>query len=367
MQRLASKYILKDFHKLIYTISVILILSLGEFSDILPFFKYGKYLTFLLFVLLLFESKFKLNKKYFKPDSPLFPFLLIIIINLLYIVRINQFLIIETIILLGAVLPFITGSRLKLNLKFINAAIFIFFFLKIGLNFSLNFSIDAFFMSETSSAETNIFAFVFGLFAIYFLSIKNYKCFLINAIFVFLSFKRITFLGLTIVFFIHFFSLYKLKGIVVLSIIVNFLWLYLSHFITTDIFAEISQKTTDLPPGFLTMGRSTFYEVIWEEFKNNDLIQNLIIGLGGGQTRIIMHEFYGDEAHLLHNDILKIFIEYGILVFSTFVITLYHNKKEIVLLTIFLNISFLTDNTLIYEPVIFLYFLLSYSLRKKIE
>lgn len=347
--------------KFLYTIFVLLALTLPEFSQYFPFLRYGKYITFLIFLILFFESQGRLEKYAFTKNSILLPFLILVIFNFFHLWKLNNYLIIESIILIGAILPFITVKKLQIDIKAINFFLFITFFARNQFNISIDASSEAFLTSQTATAESNVLPFLFGFLSLFFLVKKQYLWFIFNFIFVILSFKRIVFISLISIIFFRLLKLEKFKRVIFLAIIANSIWLFFSYFITTDSFKNLSFDLFNMSPGFLTQGRSTFYEIIFSAFKENTLF-NAIFGIGGGETRrIIENSFYG-KAQLLHNDILKIFVEYGLIVFYIFIYLLYKNKKGILFLTMYLNVLFLTDNTLIYEPVLFLFFILTHSI-----
>jgi hypothetical protein len=352
--------------KNIYTFFSILIL--GGIPIDIPYLRYLKYFTFLLFIFACIDSKWKLDKKALKPSSVIYPFLLLCLFYTLSVWNYNRFLFIDLIIISGAFLPFIFIKKIEINLYAVNVLLFVCFLISSGFSFKLDFSKDAFLLSETSEAESNMLPFLFGLLSIFFFMKKNYLFTILNLVFVILSFKRIVFLSVSVVLLFHFFKFYKYRNITFILILCNLLWLYLSYFITTDLAGDICRKITGLPIGQFTQGRTVRYMYVWENF-TEDPLKHTLFGMGGGQTRILLSQFFYGESLQLHNDIMKVFIDFGALGFLLFVGFLYRNRKKqaFISLTILLNCFFMTDNVLIYEPVLFLYILLSYEILKTQE
>jgi hypothetical protein len=334
---------------------------LGEFGKYNSYLIYGKYLCFIIFIILLFQSNGKINRNSLKMSSIIFPFLMIILMNIIQVFNFSKYAIFETIFLLVSILPFITKAKIQFNPKLIFYLTSLAFLIKNGLEIGITISWESFLKSETSMTESNIFPFIFGFFAIFFLKNGEKKLFILSFLLTILTFKRIVFLSLVISLFIYLTRLDRSRILPYIFVLGNFLWILISYFVTTDLFYDISMEISNLPPAHLTQGRSTVYAFLFDNFKQNPVI-NSFFGAGATQTRIIL-ERLDAGIDLIHNDSLKIFIDYGIPVFILFFFKLIKNNKGAVIFSVFLNILFFTDNTLIYAPVLFLFLLLSEETR----
>lgn len=260
----------------------------------------------------------------------------------------------------SAVLMFLPYNKFKINFKIINV---IFFVLQFSLISSLHIdlSIMAFLKSSTSSAEINAPAFIFPLFFVYFLH-KNDKLMLIlNIIGIIVFAKRIVIISVVVVLVLYFARkyLYKNKRIIInplLFVGANIAFLYLTILFARGEYDYYLQNNTSLSIGELSMGRNTLYRIVGTDFLKSDLIQYLF-GHGTASVLSLLSSFkIGD----LHNDILKIAYEYGMIVFFVFFYLLYRNVRSWASLSLVVmsNIFLFTDNALIYSPVITTFFLI---------
>lgn len=348
--------------KYLYSILILIALAIGEFEGMFSLLKYGKYFTFIIALLICLESEFKVGARKLYSQDFLVPFVFLLLFYLLNVVRSNKFMIIDFIIITGAILPFIFRKSIAINVKFINCLLFGAFFLANGLSFKVSLSQEALMASNVSTAESGIFPFLFGLFAIFFFQKKKYLYVAANILFLVFSLKRIVLFGVIIVIIVLVFKLNKKKGFARLLILGNFTWLFVSYFICTDFFYDLCINTFGLPPAAITLGRSTRFEIVWDYYFHHSLV-GFLFGIGPGMGRILIQNAYDGIPLQLHNDILKVFFDFGIVVFSAFIFMLYRVKPVLIPLVLFMNFLFLTDNTLIYEPVLFLYFLLQQQLK----
>ncbi|MFC3880948.1 hypothetical protein ACFOSV_12200 [Algoriphagus namhaensis] len=338
-------------------ILVVLILILGEFGYLFSFLIYGKYLSLLIFFVLIFQSRFKIRKGVIGINSLIFPFVIIVFLNFVQFFNFSIYPVIESIIILSAVLPFISTTNFNFYPRFVFLCLLVSFFIKTGFDFNLSLSVDSFLKSETSSNETNLFSFIFGFFAIYFFYVKNKTYFVLSVIVVILTFKRIVFISLFITILFSILRLDKLKNMSLLVILSNLFWVLISYVITTDWFFDFSVEFFNLSPGFLTKGRSTVYGLLFDNYEGLNIIP-ILFGFGAAEARISLLS-YDIGISLIHNDVLKLFYEYGVFVFISFFVFLYRNNSKAILFSVYLNCLFFTDNVFIYAPVIFLFFLLS--------
>lgn len=203
-------------------------------------------------------------------------------------------------------------------------------------------------------------SFVFGIYAIYYLSIKKYILHVICLILVAITLKRIVLLGIIVAIVINVlpkriqqssmmqYSVLLISGTVVLGI----------FFLTTGWMDEEIKNITGMNVAQLTLGRTYhYYGVVY------DVLQNpfgVIFGNGVGSAYEKATTAYSGDALTpnLHSDTLKILYEYGILFFIIFFTCLGRWKNTgAQILTIYTSIVLITDNTLIYSNVMFVYIL----------
>ncbi|MBR8537379.1 O-antigen ligase family protein [Carboxylicivirga sediminis] len=223
-------------------------------------------------------------------------------------------------------------------------------------------------MDGFTNIEGNI-SFVFGFIALYYFFKREKLLFLLSLIGILLTLKRIVLLSLFVV--IICYLLPKgLKKIVLnkyLIISLNALVVLFSIFLAQGYWDEMIWNYFGISPEFLTMGRTRIYDTVLRVIDFNDL-KIWMLGTGQGNTTNIL--FASGTEDLLHNDILKLFLEHGIIIWGLFMFFLYKFSKGLqVYVTLFYNILLLTDNILIYPICYFLYLLiyLSFSENDKIK
>ncbi|WP_289029019.1 hypothetical protein [uncultured Algoriphagus sp.] len=333
-------------------ISFFILLSL--ITTYVDFFKYLKFSSLILMIPIIF--KFGLKKNQFKF---LIPFLILIFYSIIRIdlFEFNTFA--QILFWLSAISPFVTIKSFSVNLKVLNIFLFLvplfYFFLN---DITLDFSLSSFLASKTSSVEANfnMFSFLYALFFVYWFTEKNFYFSILNLLFIVLTFKRIAFLVVPFTFFLSVFSISTYNNkLPIILILINLIYLYFSYLLGTYQLNDFIENIFNISSGLLTMGRTGLYEVVLFELKSANIFQHLF-GHGIGSSTSLLME---NDLHMLHNDVLKIYYEGGALVFILFFYFLYyHLNKQQFLLVSSLNFLFLTDNTLIYVPVLFCYFLI---------
>mgnify|MGYP001197436868 FL=1 len=332
-----------------------------EFSE----FKFLRYLIYspaILVILSLFRNKFVLRSFNSKINSINFSFLLIIISGLLHLPILGFSGFSQIFFISIASLPFIINNDFKFNVRYVSL-IFMMSFLILSLysGFSIDFSLLSFLKSETSSLETNQHPFVFGIMALFFLYKRDNLFFILNLIFVIISFKRIVFIGLLFAIPI---VLLERKNIIILRnkrwffLVLNLFYVYIIILFTNGVFNELIEQYTGLSTGHLTQGRNNIFSPIVDQYIDMGIFEKLF-GMGQGFTYDL--SIY-ESANAPHNDILTILIDHGIFIFILF---FYYSYQEVRLFpVIFTNFLFLTDNTMIYTVYIFVLLLLINNLNQ---
>lgn len=314
--------------------------------------RYVKYITLPLLLIIWFasEQRFKL----FVKDYTL-PFLLLLLSPIYSFYNMTIFGYKDIFFIASYLAIFLFFRDIHINVKRINILLAALFILSAMIDSRGYFFVSM--INSYSTLENATFGFIFGFFAIYWMTKKKYVAFVLNAIFLFLSFKKIAFIGLVLVFLIWCLPKRIQKMVVNLPVIisVNILALMLIILFSRGTFDELIMNIFDMSANALSMGRQTLYANVSYEI-TRDLGSFFFMGMGLGTTYSFVAE-YG--AANLHSDMLKIFSELGFLVFIAFICLLYRvATPESKLLAMYLNIIFLSDNILIYVSVMFFYFLL---------
>jgi hypothetical protein len=208
-------------------------------------------------------------------------------------------------------------------------------------------------------------AFLIGIFFFYFLFRKKTALSIISLFLVLVSGKRAV-LGATliaIIFYFIFKKFYKTRSsptmlIGFLGLVANGLIIYFIFIFTEGFFNDWIQAKTGLPVNSLTNGRYNLWGLLIDHFG----VRYFGVGLGSSNN-LLGTLNYSLENPL--NDILKLFLEQGILVFSIWIFLFYYvNSKNIKNLTVvvYSNIIFLTTNVLIYFFFMFTYYLVQLGL-----
>ena len=322
-------------------------------------FKFLRYLIYapvILVIFSLFRNKFVLSSFHFKRNSINFSFLLIIISGFLHLPILGFSGLSQLFFISIASLPFIINNDFKFNWRYVSL-IFILSFLILSLysSFSIDFSLLSFLKSETSSLETNQHPFVFGIMTLFFLYKRDKLFFILNLIFVIISFKRIVFIGLLFAIPI---VLLERKNIIILRnkrwlfLVLNLLFIYTIFLFTTGAFNQAIEQFTGISIGEFTQGRNNILTPVVDYYIEMSIFEKLF-GLGQG----FAYDFSIFEiGHALHNDVLSILIDHGLLIFILF--SYYAYQEVNIFPVVYTNFLFLTDNTLIYTVYIFIFLLM---------
>nr|WP_315473678.1 hypothetical protein [uncultured Rhodoferax sp.] len=208
--------------------------------------------------------------------------------------------------------------------------------------------------SSQSSFESG-FSFIFGMLAIWAAYEKQWRNFLIATIFAFLTLKRIVIIGIFFCVFIQLipkkisFSLLRPAPMILINLLAIAMLLFYGYGYFDHIILEYTGKSANA----FGMGRKVLYSSAAREVINDPL--QFLIGSGPGEAyRLATDGSAWQEKENLHSDVIKIFTEYGILVFSTFVYLLYSSKKtSVMVFAVYTNLLLMTDNTLIYPYYIY--------------
>lgn len=218
-------------------------------------------------------------------------------------------------------------------------------------------------LNNSTVSTESVAAFPIGLFFLYFLFGGDKIYSLISLIFTILSFKRVVLLGVIISLTLYLvLSILKLQihryknytSILLMGI--NFLLVYIVIQVANGNYDELIFNNTGLSANAFLMGRQHLYSKVLKVVDDYSWL-----GGGLGKTWAVLDTN-------LHSDVLKNFIEFGSGLFFlwSFLIYRFNTKTiEMFVLTIYLNVLFLTDNVIIYFDTMFVFYLLQGFLLSK--
>lgn len=330
---------------------IFVFISNMQFMESSLYFKYLKYMSFPFAFVLYSKSKIT------NINPQIVPFLILILSSF---IRINQFStqsLFNIIFYLSGIVLFINNEKFRFPIK---SSLII----SIGLaliylstaNFTFIFGKD---LLNQSNAPASL-SYVIGFVSLLLLLEKKYKLFIISLFILLLLPKRLVLMAIIFIS-IVIFSPRRLKKLILKKyalVLINLAYLFFTFILSSGIFDEFILDITGLSTGHFTSGRTTLYSFIIEE---SNILNNLnwIIGIGeGNTTNLLKGNFAG--IYLLHNDILKIFVEHGIIIFIIFSFLLYKNgNTNQKFISLFYNFLLFADNTLIY-PFAFIFYALSW-------
>jgi hypothetical protein len=211
---------------------------------------------------------------------------------------------------------------------------------------------------NSESPFESVFSFILGFGAIACLIERKWAYFFLALMATFFSAKRIAILGVLVVFAI-FFLPKRLRALCLnryVLIAFNFLYVFIVIAYVNGLFDDYIVMLTGLSADALGMGRQHLYADAVENISDSPF-RFLFFGDGPGsayQTASVVLLNAGKIN--LHNDILKIFYEYGGVALFFFLFFLHSQKRdELKLYAIYFNVVLLTDNCLIYHFFLFAY------------
>lgn len=227
-----------------------------------------------------------------------------------------------------------------------------------------HFTLDV--AASTSTFESG-FSYVFGLLAVWAAYTRRWREFALAFIFALLTLKRIVILGIVLCFVLQFFPRPILRGILrpLPMLLANILFIVVILSYSSGSLNLLIHDLTGQSADQFGMGRQGLYgHVVVDIFR--DPWRFLLVGNGPGE---VYDALKGGMSWVgkgnVHADTLKIFYEYGGVVLAVFVWALYSSRRlGVLLIALYTNVLFLTDNTLIYPYYIFFATLVAASLQE---
>lgn len=225
-------------------------------------------------------------------------------------------------------------------------------------------------ISKSQSSFEGSFSFMFGLLAPFALMEKRYRLFVCCLLMTILSLKRIAVIATISACVFVLLGEKRAKYILnpPVMIILNVLFLIIVLLYGYGVFDGFITELTGQSANQFGQGRRALLSLpATEIFSHPEHF--IFFGQGPGSTYILANKAVGSygTAQRLHSDVLKLLYEYGV-IFSCFFVWLMYSAKSFATRVAFLymNIIFLTDNTLIYAFMLFLFvYLARYMEHKK--
>lgn len=221
---------------------------------------------------------------------------------------------------------------------------------KAGLNFDIE---------KSSSSLEGSFSFLFGLIAPFALLEKRYRLFILCVVMAVLSLKRIALLAIVCASAFVLLGEKRARSILnpPVMITLNCLLLLIVLLYGYGEFDHIITELTGQSSNQFGQGRKALLSIpATEIFSHPEHF--IFFGQGPGSTYILANKGIGayGMGQRLHSDILKIFYEYGLVFYCIFIGLMYSAKRFSTRIGfLFMNVVFLTDNTLIYAFMLFLF------------
>ncbi|WP_367155779.1 hypothetical protein [Methylomonas sp. HYX-M1] len=346
-----------------YAFGIIIIL-LGFSMSGVHILRYAFYLSplFCFFIWLAFG-----NFKFYNYATP---FLLLLLAGLpsVYDVDFNGFKMFYFIFVYSFLFSIFNFSKIEIDFRWMLFYLFFLFILSMrGVLGSGQFSFSI--MNSESSFESTL-AFPVGLIAVYFFTVKRYFWFLLASALCILMLKRIVLLAIIAL------VLLRLCNKLIQRLILNPYVVTLGSAIglviciefATGSFDQLIHDTLKQSANQLAMGRQVLWSLSLKAL-NFNYFDYMFWGAGENKVvytlnHLFMNAFKTQDVRL-HNDLLLIILQYGILIFLAFVFML-NNRYSLEQrgISLFMTIIFMTDNVLIYQHVMVFYFFIMSQLER---
>jgi hypothetical protein len=217
------------------------------------------------------------------------------------------------------------------------------------------------FITSDASSESGT-SFAFGLFCLYFAFARRTWLAVASLAFVVLSYKRIAIAGtfaIAAAFYIQRALGLEItrwrRWIPLAMVLVNVLILLLTYKLSEGTFDDAIEDYTGISSNWATQGRLGVYEMAIREGGGFSLL-----GRGLGSVTNLLATL-GVEVGNAHSDILKYVLELGPIISSVLLWKFYELSSrtvEMFLLTVYVNVLFVTDNVSIYFDFMFIFYTL---------
>ena len=227
---------------------------------------------------------------------------------------------------------------------------------------------NSFTNSIIDGSYESFFSFIFSFLALWYFIRKKILLFILFALFTILTFKRISLFGLLIS--TIFFLIVKILKINVtnnknkiafIGLLGNCLYIFLTMLIITGYFDNAIKLTFGKSINFILMGRVELFTHAFE-LSSSSIWDNIhFLGLGLGVLSESLKNSYFTHLQNIHSDVVKIFIENGLLLFIFFFYSIYKfSAQNLNYLTfiILYNVLLVSDNILVYYSTMYIFSLI---------
>lgn len=209
-----------------------------------------------------------------------------------------------------------------------------------------------------SSWEDNNYSYILGYFAVYFAVRGDRKLFWFNYVLMMLAMKRTLILVVSLVALITFIreSSLKLKPFRRVEIFIAFFLLFMYVSLSVDVLLDAVLELGLITDPKILTGRDYIVANIKALIDGSRTMITDVLGFGPGYSTIASQALLSNYINQVHNDYLRIALDYGLLGLITWTVIYAKFVKEssvAFFLMIVQTILFVTDNTFINFPVIF--------------
>ena len=337
----------------------ITMVAISNLSFIITELKYLKYLLFPVSIFYLMQHG-RFNRYNL---TLVLPFVILLVYSVLFLVVRPDVRVREAYFILCYISPFLVFVRdVRYDDVLYSFKLLLMFFL-LSLFFKKQQELN---IANSKAILEGTDSFIFGMFYIFFFYNKKYLYALVSIVLVVLTLKRIV-LGACVIltFLIYFESFLAYNKKKVVLFFTSFTAIYISYLFADKQLNQLVYTYTGQSIDFITMGRYEI-QVAAYDFWSKSGLSSLVFGKGIGSSSIFVSNFTLGRIPLLHNDWAKLVFEFGLfggILFIWFFANSFFHKLS---LSLFLSLSFITDNILIYTNVMF-FFLMLYSFLSKSE
>lgn len=206
-------------------------------------------------------------------------------------------------------------------------------------------------------------SFLFGLYVLWFMYRGRKSLALFALILVVVSFKRVVLLAVFASMCLYYiFIVLSSRNMVTVFLkralyFLPFLLLVVSVGFSSGYFSDLVSENFDYSIDHLTMGRFVMASHVYDVLSDGKLV---FFGSGPGSVYAHVDNITQGRDVNLHNDYLKLYLEFGFFGFLVFFSFLYRDvirdSSHFSVFWLYLCILFFTDNVLVYPQVIFFYF-----------
>lgn len=271
--------------------------------------------------------------------------------------------------LIAASLTFTTSQ------KYLQIYIYIIFFSSIAMIIAIQEELGFSILTPTQATYESSFALIIPLMGIWSAANRKNIPLILSIVSSFIIFKRIALLGLIIVLILIYLDRFdRIKPVSIAARILIPIILFFIGLESNNVFQSISYylRSYDIfiSPNELSSGRFDTIGYISSDLQQRTGFIQIIFGDGVGATNTFLarHNYVNSNFTLLHNDYLRVLVDYGwfgIITLITALIYLSTKKGFIGYASIYSSVLFLTDNIISYH--FYWIFLLAFARSKDNE